>query len=70
MELELTVFSHTALALAALYGAYKWGRRTLSQDAVTFILATLEEEGLIKTVLDEDGEKEILKPLTWENNGG
>jgi hypothetical protein len=42
----------------------------LSHDAVTFILAALEKDGLIKTALDEDGEKEILKPLTWENNGG
>ena len=67
MELELTVFSHTVLALAALYAAYKWGRHTLSQDAVTFILSSLEEEGLIKTALDEDGEREILKPLTWES---
>jgi len=67
MELELTVFSHTALALGALYAAYKWGRYTLSSDAVNFILENLEKEGLIKTTLDKDGEKEILKPLTWEN---
>ena len=70
MEIELTVFSHTILALAALYGAYRWGRHSLSHDAVTFILAALEKDGLIKTALDEDGEKEILKPLTWEKFSG
>ena len=74
MEMELTVFSHTILALAALYGAYVWGKHNFTEnmaaEVITGMLAALEKEGLIKTVMDKDGEKEILKPLTWEKFSG
>ena len=74
MEIELTVFSHTILALAALYASYVWGKHSFAEniavEAITGVLAALEKEGLIKTATDEDGEKEILKPLTWEKFSG
>ena len=69
--MELTIITHTAIAMAAMSATYLWGVKStsahLSEAIIGALLKGLEEEGLIKTIEDADGDTEILKPLTWEN---
>jgi hypothetical protein len=69
--MEVTVVTHTIFAMIFMYGSYWWGvksaEKALSEVVIGSLLTGLEEEGLIKTKEDSDGELEILKPLTWEN---
>jgi len=62
--MEINEYTHTALAVASLYGAYLLGRywenRFLLENAIHSLLGKLEEEGLILTREDEDGEKELV----------
>tara|TARA_R110000851_G_scaffold106467_1_gene225697 strand:+ start:66 stop:278 length:213 start_codon:yes stop_codon:yes gene_type:complete len=68
--MELTIITHTIVALSAMYATYLWGVKStsaqLSEAIIGALLKGLEEEGLIKTIEDADGDTEILKPLTWE----
>ena len=68
--MEVTVVTHTIFAMIFMYGTYLWGVKStsaqLSEAIIGALLKGLEEEGLIKTREDADGDTEILKPLTWE----
>ena len=62
--MELNEYTHTLLALGSLFGAYLLGGHFRSREIVENIvgqtLEELEKEGLIRTRLDEDGEKDII----------
>jgi DNA-binding PadR family transcriptional regulator len=62
--MEINEYTHTALAVASLYGTWLLGRfwesRKIVEKAIGITLDNLEKEGLIRTRLDEDGEKDII----------
>ena len=61
----MDAITHTLLAVACMAGCYFWGRyfskREILEEAIASMLASLEEGGFIKTVEDENGEKELIK---------
>ncbi len=60
----MDVITHTLLAIACMSACYFWGRsfskREILENVIGSTLASLEEEGFIKTIEDENGEKELV----------
>ena len=61
----MDAITHTLLAVVCMAACYFWGRyfskREILEEAIASMLAALEEGGFIKTVEDENGEKELIK---------
>lgn len=61
----MDAFTHTILAMGSIIIAYGVGRyiqnETLHGKVVGWVLDKLEEDGFIRTKIDEDGEKELIK---------
>jgi hypothetical protein len=61
----MDAFTHTILAMGSIIIAYGVGRyiqnETLHGRVVGWVLDKLEEDGFIRTKIDEDGEKELIK---------
>ena len=60
----MDIVTHTCLALGCMAGCYFWGRylakREVLENVIEKTLISLEESGFIKTVKDENGEKELV----------
>ena len=59
----MDVYLHTALAVGAIAAAYYVGRWSINNKLETIVgtmLDTLEKEGFVATVLDKDGDKELV----------
>lgn len=60
---------HTAIALTLMIATYVWGRVRgravdsvdITNNAVTATINTLEQEGYLKVVYDENGVKQYLQ---------
>ena len=61
----MDVYTHTALALIAMYSCFLWGKYLthldIVDDVISKTLVKLEDEGFIKTEIDEDGDKTLIK---------
>ena len=61
----MDAITHTLLAVACMAGCYFWGRylskREILEDVIEKMLMSLEEDGFIKIIEDENGEKELVK---------
>ena len=62
--MEFNEYTHTFLAIGCMAGCYLWGRcltkGEMLDGIITTMLDTLEKEGFIRTVKDEDGEKSLV----------
>jgi len=60
----MDIVTHTCLALGCMAGCYFWGRylakREVLENVIEKTLISLEESGFIKTVKDENGDKELV----------
>lgn len=60
----MDIVTHTYLALGCMAGCYFWGRylakREVLENVIEKTLMSLEESGFIKTVEDENGDKELV----------
>jgi hypothetical protein len=59
----MDVYLHTALAvgsIAAAYFAGRWSINNKMELVIGTMLDTLEKEGFVATVLDKDGDKELV----------
>ena len=60
----MDVYIHTVIAVVFMGACYLWGRYLAKHEMldgiVTTMLDTLEKEGFIRTVKDEDGEKSLV----------
>ena len=57
----MDTFTHTLLALASMGACWAWGRYFSTKDIIENMLNLLERDGYIKTKLDEDGDKCLVK---------
>jgi len=57
----MDTFTHTVLALASMGACWAWGRYFSTKDIIENILITLEHDGFIRTKIDEDGDKCLVK---------
>ena len=62
--MELNEYTHTLLAVGLMLGAYLLGRfmesRSIVENTVGHLLENLEKEGFIRTLVDKDGDKELI----------
>ena len=69
--MELDVYTHTAVAITCLVGCYYWGRHfakhEILSEVVGTMLDTLEKDGFVKMVIDEDGDKSLVPISEIEN---
>ncbi len=60
----MDVVTHTLFAGAAMAATYFWGRylakKEILESAVECMLTSLEKDGFIRTVEDENGDKELI----------
>ena len=59
----MDVYLHTTLAVGAIAAAYYAGRWSINDKielVIGTMLDTLEKEGFVATVLDKDGDKELV----------
>ena len=60
----MDIVTHTCLALGCMAGCYFWGRylakREVLENVIENTLMSLDEGGFIKTVEDENGDKELV----------
>ena len=63
----MDAFTHTILAVGSLVAFYFVGQYfarkdddIVAEEAVDFLLHLLEKDGFIKTIKDEDGERELI----------
>ena len=60
----MDIVTHTCLALGCMAGCYFWGRylakREVLEKVIEKTLMSLDEGGFIKTVEDENGDKELV----------
>lgn len=59
----MDVYLHTTIAMAAIGIAYFAGRWSINNKielVIGTMLDTLEKEGFVATVLDKDGDKELV----------
>ena len=61
----MDAFTPTILAMGSIITAYGIGRYiqndSLHAKVISWVLDKLEEDGFIRTKIDEDGEKELIK---------
>ena len=69
--MEIDVYTHTAVAIACLAGCYYWGRyfakHEILSEVVGTMLETLEKDGFVRMVIDEDGDKSLVPISEIEN---
>ena len=60
----MDAITHTLIAGSCMIGCYVWGRHLskaeILESIVESMFNTLENEGFIKTEIDENGEKELI----------
>jgi len=60
----MDAITHTLIAGSCMIGCYVWGRylskAEILESIVESMFNTLEDEGFIKTEIDENGEKELI----------
>ena len=60
----MDIYIHTMIATGCLAGAYYIGKyvsgKNMIENVIETLLETLEKEGFIATVLDKDGDKELI----------
>ena len=60
----MDTYIHTMIATGCLAGAYYIGKyvsgKNMIENVIETLLETLEKEGFIATVLDKDGDKELI----------
>ena len=60
----MDTYIHTMIATGCLAGSYYIGKyvsgKNMIEDIVTSLLEALEKDGFIATVLDKDGDKELI----------
>ena len=59
----MDVYLHTTIAMAAIgiaYFAGRWSINNKLESIIGSMLDTLETEGYVATVLDKDGDKELV----------
>ena len=60
----MDAYIHTMIATGCLAAAYYAGKyvsgKNMIEDIVTSLLESLEKDGFIATVLDKDGDKELI----------
>ena len=61
---KMDAITHTLIAGSCMIGCYVWGRHLskaeILESIVESMFNTLENEGFIKTEIDENGEKELI----------
>ena len=57
----MDTFTHTVLALASMGACLAWGRYFSTKDIIENMLIMLERDGYIKTEIDEEGDKCLVK---------
>ena len=57
----MDTFTHTVLALASMGACWAWGRYFSTKDIIENMLIMLERDGFIKTKIDEDDDKCLVK---------
>ncbi len=57
----MDTFTHTLFALASMGACWAWGRYFSTKDIIENMLIMLERDGYIKTEIDEDGDKCLVK---------
>ena len=64
----MNAYTHTIIAIASMLVAYftgmYWSRKDLIDKVVEAFLIKLENDGFIKTVIDKDGDKELVPVST------
>ena len=60
----MDIYIHTMIATGCLAGAYYIGKyvsgKNMIENVIETLLETLEKDGFIATVLDKDGDKELI----------
>ena len=60
----MDAITHTLIAGSCMIGCYVWGRHLskaeILESIVESMFNTLENEGFIRTEIDENGEKELI----------
>ena len=60
----MEIYTHTALAMVSMVGCYVWGRYFAKSEILESIVGTmldrLEKDGVVRTITDKDGEKELV----------
>jgi hypothetical protein len=60
----MDVYIHTVIAIGCMAGCYLWGRcltkGEMLDGIVTTTLDTLEKEGFIRTIKDDDGDMTLV----------
>ena len=57
----MNAYTHTLLALFCMVACWAWGRYFSSKDIIENMLIMLERDGYIKTEIDEEGDKCLVK---------
>jgi len=57
----MDTFTHTLLALFCMIFCWFWGRHLSTKNIISHLLDTLERDGYIKTKIDSDGDKCLIK---------
>ena len=55
------IFVATTISFCFGLMTYWWGKRSAVEPVADYILTTLEEQGYIKTKIDANGDKELIK---------
>mgnify|MGYP001412589387 CR=1 FL=1 len=60
----MDVYIHTVIAIGCMAGCYLWGRcltkGEMLDGIITTMLDTLEKEGFIRTIKDDDGDMTLV----------
>ena len=60
----MDAITHTLIAGTCMTATYFWGRylakREILESAVEYMLTSLEKDGFIRTVEDENGDRELV----------
>jgi len=64
----MNAYTHTIIAIVSMLVAYfagmYWSRKDLIDNVVESFITKLEDEGFIRTVIDKDGDKELVPVST------
>ena len=64
----MNAYTHTIIAIASMLVAYfagmYWSRKGLIDNVVAAFIIKLEDEGFIRTAIDNNGDKELIPVST------